>query len=142
MKTALATTLRRATLACALLSCALCAGASNPFSGFDDPRPEGRLSTRERAQCETPDDPQARWCDYPHEIRVFTERRQGCDHFRGEPWPEGDEPWEIERRDQLTKGMRDACAGTDAELARLRAKYRDDAEIAKMLGELETDIEP
>ncbi|TXI47760.1 MAG: hypothetical protein E6Q50_12840 [Lysobacter sp.] len=142
MTRAFAPTRARATLAAALLSCALCVGAANPFAAFDDPRPEGRLSLRERSQCEVPDDPEARWCDYPHEVRIFTERRESCDHFRGEPWPEGDEPGMQERRDQLTKGMRDACAGTDAELARLRAKYRDDAEIAKMLGEFETDIEP
>lgn len=142
MKIARTTTLRRASLVCALLSCALCAADANPFSAFDDPRPEGRLSLRERSHCEVPDDPDARWCDYPHEVRAFTERREVCDHFRGEPWPEGDEPWADERREQLTKGMRDACTGTDAELARLRAKYRDDAEIAKILSEFESNIEP
>ncbi|MBP6748094.1 MAG: hypothetical protein KA144_00525 [Xanthomonadaceae bacterium] len=142
MKIALTTMLWRASLASALLSCALCAAAENPFSNFDDPRPEGRLSLRERSHCEVPDDPQARWCDYPHEIRAFTERRETCDHFRGESWPDGDEPWAIERREQLIKGMRDGCTGTDAELARLRAKYRDDAELAKLLGEFETSVEP
>ena len=142
MKIARTTTVRRASLACALLSCVLSACAANPFSRFDDPRPEGRLSLRERSHCEVPDDPDARWCDYSHEVRVFTERREGCDHFRGEPWPEGDEAWMRERREQLIKGMRDACTGTDAELARLRAKYRDDVELAKMLGEFETSVEP
>jgi hypothetical protein len=116
--------------------------ASNPYSAFDDPRPEGRLSLREHSQCETPDDPEARWCDYPHEIRAFTEKREACDHFRGEPWPEGDtEGWERERRKQLIDGMRKHCAGTDRELMRLRAKYRDDADVSKALAAFEDRIE-
>jgi hypothetical protein len=116
--------------------------SANPFAGFDDPRPEGRLSLRERSQCEVPDDPNARWCDYPHEVRTFIERRAGCDHFRGEPWPEGDDAWARERRKTLTDAMRKQCTGTDAELVRLRTQYRDDQAIAAALREFEDDIEP
>ncbi len=127
-----------------LIACALGGCAARPFSAFEDPRPEGRLSLRERSQCEVPDAPgdRANWCDYPHEIRAFIDRRDGCDHFRGEPWPEGDSPAERERRQELKAAMKAACSGTDVELARLRGKYRDDADVAAALMAFEDDIEP
>ena len=132
----------KAVAAATLAACALAACAANPFSRFDDPRPEGQLSLRERSHCEDPNDPDARWCDYPHEVRAFTQKRETCDHFRGEPWPEGGEAWDIERRKELTAAMREHCTGTDRELERLRGKYRENSEIAKALAGYETDIEP
>lgn len=126
----------------ALALCALAACAGNPYSALDDPRPEGRLSLRERSLCEMPDQADSRWCELPHEVRVFTERREACDHFRGEPWPEGGHDDDRARRKELTEKMRDACAGTDARLAALRAKYRDDAVASAVLATFETDIEP
>ena len=92
----------------ALALCALAACAGNPYSALDDPRPEGRLSLRERSLCEMPDQADSRWCELPHEVRVFTERREACDHFRGEPWPEGGHDDDRARRKELTAKMRDA----------------------------------
>jgi hypothetical protein len=127
-----------------LTLCALGGCAAQPFAAFDDPRPEGRLSLRERSQCEVPDAPsdQANWCDYTHEVRVFLDQREECDHFRGEPWPEGDDADAVARRKALRDAMAKLCRGTDARLVELRAAYRGDAEISRVLAGLENDIEP
>lgn len=127
-----------------MIACALGGCAARPFAAFEDPRPEGRLSPSERSRCEVPDAPadQPNWCDYPHEVRAFIDQRDSCDHFRGEPWPEGDSTGEGERRRELTSAMKTACAGTDARLLALRAKYRDDANIVAALAAYENDIEP
>ncbi len=127
-----------------LIACALGGCAARPFAAFEDPRPEGRLGLSERSRCEVPDAPPDRpnWCDYPHEVRAFIDQRESCDHFRGEPWPEGDSKEARERRKELTTAMKTACAGTDARLHALRAKYRDDPDVVAALAALEDDIEP
>ena len=28
----------------------------------------------------------------PSDVKSFVDQRDGCDHFRGEPWAEGDDP--------------------------------------------------
>lgn len=125
-----------------MMLCILAGCATNPFSGFDDPRPEGRFSLRERSRCEVPDEPDARWCDLPHEVRVFVERRQACDHFRGEPVPEPQDDPRGERRRQIETALRESCTGSDAQLAALRRKYRDDAIVVTALAGFDDDIEP
>lgn len=125
-----------------LTLCAAPGCATNPFSGFDDPRPEGRLSLRERSHCEVPDQPDSHWCDLPHEVRAFVERREACDHFRGEPWPEDDGESARARRAELTEKMRETCTGTDATLAGFRKKYREDAAVSAALAGFEDGIEP
>jgi hypothetical protein len=128
-------------VATALALCALAGCVANPFSQFDDPRPEGRLSLQERSHCEDPNDPEARWCGYPHEVRSFTQKRQECDHFRGEPVPEPENDPGGERKKDIRAALAKRCTGTDAELARLRAKYRDDADISKALAVFEDRTE-
>lgn len=123
--------------------CALCllgGCAARPFAAFEDPRPEGRISLRERSQCEPPET-QPDWCDFPHEVRAFLERREGCDHFRGEPVPDAADDRGGERRRQIETALRELCTGTDAERARLRTRYEDDAAIRAALDVLESDIE-
>ncbi len=99
---------------------------------------------RERSLCESPGASAARanWCDFPHEVRVFFDQRDNCDHVRGEPWPEGNDPEVIARRKELRDTMGTSCKGTDARLILLRTLYRDDADIIGALAELESDIEP
>lgn len=130
-------------LLAALIACALGGCAARPFAIFDDPRPEGRLSLRERSQCEVPDAQvdRANWCDYPHEVRAYLDRRDACDHFRGEPWPEGNDAEAVSRRRQLRDLMTKYCNGTDTRLAELRIAYRDDPDVSAALGRLESDIE-
>ena len=91
-----------------------------------------------------PDAPgdRAGWCDYPHEVRAFLDRRGECDHFRGEPWPEGNSATERRRREALSAAMAAACAGTDARLRALRVKYRGDRDVAAALAALDDGIEP
>jgi len=126
-----------------LTICALSGCVARPFATFDDPRPEGRLSLRERSRCEVPDAPvdQPNWCDYPHQVRAFLDQREQCDHFRGEPWPEGDDAEAVARRRQLRDAMAKHCKGTDARLVELRAAYRNDPEVDAALARLESDIE-
>lgn len=128
----------------AIAVCIFCGCAAKPFATMDDPRPAGRLSMRERSLCESPGASAARanWCDYPHEVRAFLDQRDNCDHFRGEPWPEGNDPRAITRRKGLLDAMATSCRGTDARLIELRITYRDDADIIGALAELESDIEP
>ena len=130
--------------AIAIAMCIFCGCAAKPFATMDDPRPAGRLSMRERSLCESPGASAARanWCDYPHEVRAFLDQRDKCDHFRGEPWPEGNDPRAVTRRKDLLDAMATSCRGTDARLIELRITYRDDADIIGALAELESDIEP
>ena len=77
----------------------------------------------------------------PREVRAFIERREGCDHFRGEPVPEPADDPKGERRRQIESALDKLCTGTDAELARLRARYRKDAAVTAALADFEDEIE-
>jgi hypothetical protein len=126
------------TIACALGGC-----AARPFAAFEDPRPEGRLSLSERSRCEVPDAPTDRpnWCDYPHEVRAFIDQRDSCDHFRGEPVPEPADDPGGERRREIETALRKLCTDSDAELLRLRTRYRDDADVSAALETVQSRIE-
>ena len=52
----------------------------------------------------------------PADVAKFKERRDICDHFRGE------EPYDAERRKFLEENLNKYCTGTDKELASLKAK--------------------
>lgn len=67
----------------------------------------------------------------PPAVQRFVERRQGCDHWRGE-YSE-DPP----RRRQIERGVSVACTGTDRELKRLRRVYRRDASVLAALKDFE-----
>ncbi|MFZ6800651.1 hypothetical protein [Undibacterium sp. Di24W] len=73
--------------------------------------------------------------NFPADVRKFIDRRDGCDHFRDE------EPYAEERRQFLNKNMKNLCAGTDKQLARLKRKYRQNVSIVKKLNEYEEVIE-
>ena len=77
----------------------------------------------------------------PREVRDFIERREGCDHFRGEPVPEPEDDPEGTRRKQIESALAKLCTGTDAELARLRGRYRKDAAVTAALADFEYDME-
>ena len=127
-----------------LVVCTLGGCAARPFAGFEDARPEGYLSLRERSQCEVPDAPSDRmnWCDYPHEVRAFLDQRETCDYFRGEPWPEGDSADALARRKELTDAMKTSCSGTDKRLAELRVRYRGNEDINRVLAAFDSSVEP
>ncbi|MFQ5546791.1 MAG: hypothetical protein ACE5FV_00755 [Woeseia sp.] len=72
---------------------------------------------------------------YPHEVEDFIDRRELCDHFRGE------EPYDSERAEFLARRIDETCSGTDEELLKLKGKYEDDEEIMRILNRFEEDIE-
>ena len=72
------------------------------------------------------------------DLAAFLERRAACDHWRGEvpDPPDPDRMREVEQQTALT------CKGTDADLAALKKRYRDDPVVAKQLAEFEDRVEP
>ncbi len=71
----------------------------------------------------------------PADVAKFKERRDLCDHFRGE------DPYDEERRKFLEDNLRRYCTGTDRELASLRAKYNDNEAVLTVLSGYEVNIE-
>lgn len=77
----------------------------------------------------------------PSDVTSFVGQRDGCDHFRGEPWDGGDDPEIKERREFIFQNIKDLCTGTDIRLEKLRHKYRHNQEIVELLKEYEDQIE-
>ncbi len=71
----------------------------------------------------------------PRDVAAFLERRQGCDHWRGE-YSE-----DKERRSEINANACTLCAGTDARLASLKRKYDGNADVKAALGYLEPHVE-
>lgn len=78
---------------------------------------------------------------YPQDVSEYIERRELCDHFRAEPWPEGETSEERERRDFVAAQLRHYCKGSDQALRELKAKYRDKRVVMDRLERYEGDIE-
>lgn len=72
---------------------------------------------------------------WPAEVTRFIERRDLCDHFRGE------EPYDEERRRFLKKNIVEYCTDTDSRLADLREKYKENPVVMDLLAGYEEDIE-
>lgn len=73
---------------------------------------------------------------WPEDVTRFVERRDACDHFRGE------EPYDAARRKFLEQQTQKFCAGTDRQLADLKKKYRGNTPVTTKLEQYEADIEP
>jgi hypothetical protein len=71
----------------------------------------------------------------PLDIARYVERRDLCDHFRGE------EAYNAERREFLKQRMQEYCVGTDARLARLKRKYKRQSKVMSKLNEYEVKSE-
>ncbi|WP_144634311.1 hypothetical protein [Bordetella genomosp. 13] len=71
----------------------------------------------------------------PGDVRTFIERRERCDHFRGE------DPTDDKRFEEISAALDRYCTGTDAELKKLKAAYKGDAAVQKALSAYEPDIE-
>jgi hypothetical protein len=70
--------------------------------------------------------------DYlPRDVQRFIDRREGCDHMRGEP----------DRLNDLSREIRKLCGGTDKELAQLKRKYAANSTIMQVLNQFEASIE-
>lgn len=77
----------------------------------------------------------------PPEVARFVARRELCEHFRQEPWPEGATPAAQERREFLARQLGRHCTGSDRALAALKAKYRAEPGVRERLEAYETPIE-
>lgn len=73
---------------------------------------------------------------YPFDVEEFIDRREICDHFRGE------EPYDADRAKFLAEQIIKTCTGTDRELQELKQKYKDDDDILELLNGFEKEIEP
>ena len=72
---------------------------------------------------------------WPPDVAAFIERRDRCDHFRGE------DPFDEERRRFLQQQTLQLCVGTDQQLAALKKQYQDNAAIMGKLNQYEVSIE-
>jgi len=79
---------------------------------------------------------QASAADYPSEVKKFLELRESCDHWRGEGG------YDEDRQADINWAVCQSCQGTDAQLARLKEKYKSNARVIEALNELEPEIEP
>lgn len=72
---------------------------------------------------------------FPRDVRDFVATRESCDHWRGEVG------YDDERKAEIDWATCQACQGTDAKLAGLKRKYRNNARITEKLGEFDPKIE-
>ncbi len=71
------------------------------------------------------------------ELHAYLERREMCDHLRGE-FPDPPDP---QRMREVNEQIDVYCPGSDAQLAQLKQRYRDDPVVTKQLDALEPRIE-
>lgn len=69
------------------------------------------------------------------DVEKFKERRDLCDHFRGE------DQYDEDRGKFLEENLKKYCTGTDKELASLKAKYKNNKTVMKVLEKYEEKIE-
>lgn len=70
--------------------------------------------------------------DYlPREVQRFVDRREGCDHMRGEQ----------DRMNEVSRELRKLCGGTDKELVQLKRKYAANSTIMQILNQFEAGVE-
>jgi hypothetical protein len=73
----------------------------------------------------------------PRDVQRFVDRREGCDHMRGEIPARADGP----RMQDIGRQIDRQCKGTDKELAQLKKKYAANSTIMQILNQFEADIE-
>lgn len=71
----------------------------------------------------------------PHDVQEFMQKRDNCDHFRGE------EPYDGRRALEIAKNIEKYCKGTDKQLALLKKKYSKNPEALKALSVYEETVE-
>jgi hypothetical protein len=71
----------------------------------------------------------------PEDVKQFIEKRDVCDHFRGEPH------YDEERSRFLEKQVEKYCTGTNMELLSLKAKYMNNPAIIGKLSRYEENVE-
>jgi hypothetical protein len=71
----------------------------------------------------------------PEDVVRFIERRDACDHFRGE------EAYDAKRREFLEQQTLKLCVGSDKQLAGLKKKYAGNKAVITKLNDYEAEIE-
>ncbi|NHZ33794.1 hypothetical protein [Massilia rubra] len=72
----------------------------------------------------------------PKDVVKFMERRDACDHFRGEVTNVDDR----KRLEQIIRKANSLCRGSDRQLAKLRRKYAENEAVISGLKEYEDTI--
>lgn len=67
----------------------------------------------------------------PADVQKFIERREGCEHWAGEP------DFDAERRKQIEEAVAELCPGIDKQLAALRKSYAKDPAVIAALKDFE-----
>jgi hypothetical protein len=67
----------------------------------------------------------------PRDVQRFVDRREGCDHLRGE----------TDGVNAVGREIRKLCDGTDKELVQLKRKYAGNSTIMQILNQFEIGIE-
>jgi hypothetical protein len=75
----------------------------------------------------------------PRDVQAFVKKRDACDHFRGEVPDPG--PDQKERMQEVSEEIAKFCTGTDAELGKLRVRYRKDSAVMEKLAGYDSLIE-
>jgi hypothetical protein len=75
----------------------------------------------------------------PRDVQAFVKKRDACDHFRGEVPDPG--PNQKERMKEVAEEIEKFCTGTDAELGKLRVRYRKDSAVMERLAGYDSLIE-
>ena len=73
--------------------------------------------------------------ELPADVIKFKQRRDICDHWRGE------EPYDDERAKAIEEAWDSSCPGSDKALALLKAKYKNNQAVLKVLAGYEEKIE-
>jgi len=78
---------------------------------------------------------------YPTDVAKYIERREICEHFRQEPWPESATVDDKERREFIVSQFERYCKGTDKTIRELKRKYKSNRAVIEKLEQYESDIE-
>lgn len=73
----------------------------------------------------------------PSDVQRFVDRREGCDHMRGEVPEHGAK----QRMREVRRDIEQLCKGTDKELAQLKKKHAMNLSVMRRLDEFEPGIE-
>jgi hypothetical protein len=73
----------------------------------------------------------------PSDVQRFIDRREGCDHMRGEVPEHG----EKQRMREVSRDIEKLCKGTDKKLAQLKKKHAMNLSVMRRLDEFEPGLE-
>lgn len=77
----------------------------------------------------------------PKDVAEFLKRGELCEHFRQEPWPEGESEEETERRKFIAKQIEEFCTGLPETRLNLQEKYRGKPSVLEKLNEMKKWVE-